>query len=126
MTVVLDASAVLAVVKGEAGFEKVIDKLNTAVLSSVNRAEVVSKMVDHGLPHDRAVLVLDELGVEVADFDAELADTVGQLRKATRTSGLSLGDRACLALAKRENATAITADRAWKRLDLGIEIELIR
>lgn len=126
MTTVLDASAVLALVFGEAGAERVADALPDAIVSSVNAAEIVSKLVDRDTPSediDRVWILVSGL---TRDFSTTQALRSGQLRADTRKAGLSLGDRACLALAKETGATILTADRAWADLDLGLNIELIR
>jgi len=126
MTVVLDASALLAVMHAEPGHEQVLEEWEDAVIGAVNRSEVVSKLVDHGMPAPEAISLLDDLGLDVEDFDASLADAAATLRLATRGKGLSLGDRACLALAAREGASILTADRAWGGLDIDLDIRLIR
>jgi PIN domain nuclease of toxin-antitoxin system len=123
---VLDASALIALLRREPGAERVADRLALAVIGTVNLAEVVSKFVRDGLPIDGLRDTIDELDLEILPFDEWLAYRAGELRIATRHHGLSLGDRACLALAERLGATAVTADRAWAALDVGIEVELIR
>jgi PIN domain nuclease of toxin-antitoxin system len=129
---VLDASAVLAYLNREAGAELVADLVSTgASLSAVNFAEVLSRGADRGVPAELLITGLAEAGIlggaiSVEPFTAEDAGTVGELRPATRAAGLSLGDRACLALARRLEAPAATADTAWAELDVGVEIVLIR
>ncbi|WP_404478599.1 type II toxin-antitoxin system VapC family toxin [Novosphingobium sp. BL-52-GroH] len=123
---VLDASAVLAAIQEEAGAEAVEVHLRTAPISSVNLAEVVTKLSDRGFSDaaiDEVLLLLD---LEVHAFDAAMAIEAGRLRTATRHAGLSLGDRACLAFAKAQGATALTTDRAWAELDIGVGITLSR
>jgi PIN domain nuclease of toxin-antitoxin system len=95
-------------------------------MSSVNVTETVSKMVDHGADFDEALEDFRSLSLTIVDFDAEQSHIAARLRPATRHRGLSLGERACLALAIREGATALTADRKWADLDVGCKIELIR
>jgi len=94
-------------------------------MSSVNWAEVSTKLIDRGYPESQLTSLLHALELEMVPFDASLATRTGLLRTATRSIGLSLGDRACLALAQARQASAITADRAWmgiaKELDLTIE-----
>lgn len=129
---VLDASAVLAYLNREAGAEVVADMVEAgASVSAVNFAEVLSTASDRGVPTERLIARLTEAGllegaISVEPFTAEDAGTVGELRPATRAAGLSLGDRACLALARRLEAPAATADAAWAELDVGVEILLIR
>ena len=123
---VLDASAVLAWLRAEPGAEVVDDYLDTAVLSAVNLAEVHQKLAQHGVDADRAVTRLRPLGIRIEPLDAADAITASKLWPATRTAGLSLGDRCCLALAARLSGPAITADTAWTGLDLGVTVVSIR
>ena len=124
--VVLDASALLAFVNGEPGADKVASVLGDAMISAVNLAEVAAKLTLRGGSADRALGELTEAELEVADFDRALALATGALAAVTRERGLSPGDRACLALARRENAVALTADSAWTKLNVGIAIQVIR
>lgn len=124
--VVLDASALLAFIHGEPGAERVAAVLEHAVISAVNLAEAVTRLVLTTGSRDRTLQLIAETDVEVVDFDQSLALETGALAALTRDRGLSLGDRACLALARRERATALTADQAWSKLDLGVQIRLIR
>ena len=129
---VLDASAVLAYLNREARAEIVADLLaEGASVSAVNLAEVLSAGADRGVEAERLIARLEEVGllngaISVEPFTAEDASTVGSLRPATRGAGLALGDRACLALARRLEAPAVTADAAWSELAVGVEIRLIR
>lgn len=123
---VLDASALLAMLHGEPGGDVVQELLETAAISSVNWSEVAQKALDRqaeveGLRHE-----LEALGLEILPFTAVLAETTARLRSATRKAGLSLGDRACLALAAILGLPAITADRIWPDLGLPIEIRVVR
>ena len=124
--IALDASAVLAFLLGEPGGDVVSGHLGDALLSTVNLSEVLSKLIDGGDSDETARLRCGALSVRVVDFDEPSSQSAASLRAATRRFGLSLGDRACLALARREGAAAMTADRAWKELDLGVESMLIR
>jgi PIN domain nuclease of toxin-antitoxin system len=123
---VLDASALLALMLREPGWEAVAQRLPTACISAVNLAEVVTKLIDRGSSDDEVSESLIDLDLDVRLFDAEQAVSTGQLRAVTRSSGLSLGDRACLALASKLNAVAITTDRAWADVLSGVSIELAR
>jgi len=123
---VLDASAVLAVINAEPGQEIVVDALDDALVSAVNHAEVISKLVERGMTLDLARAAIRSIGVDVVDFDSDLAERAGELRRETKHLGLSLADRACLALAERESAVALTADRHWDALKIDIGIRLIR
>ena len=123
---VLDASALLTVLQGEPGAERVIEVLPDAIISAVNLAEVASKLQERGMPDDRVKANIEALELTVAPFDGRLAIEAGLLRALTRSAGLSLGDRACLALARSLNATAVTTDRAWEALDIGVRVEFVR
>ena len=123
---VLDTSALLAFVGAEPGGDVVAQFIGEACISAANWAEAVSKLVDRGGSLESVRAALRVAPLDVIDFDQTLAETAGAMITRTRARGLSLGDRACLALAARENLPAITADRAWADLDLGIDIRLIR
>jgi len=123
---VLDASALLALLNGETGSERVMGGLPDAVIASVNFSEVVTKLADEGRDEAEIRLYLDALGLEIVEFDTELAYRTGFLRPLTRSLGLSLGDRACLALATSLGIPALTCDRLWATLNLGVTVELIR
>lgn len=124
--VVLDAPALLAVFNGERGSDRVIEVLPESVISAANLAEVATKLQERGMPDDRIRANIEALELTVIPLEMGLAIDTGLLRAATRSAGLSLGDRACLALAGSLNATAVTTDRAWQDLDIGIAIELAR
>jgi len=119
VTAVLDASALLALLKGEPGAERVAEALEQgAYLSAVNLAEVLSKLADWGEDPAEAQARMAQVGllgaaVEVLPFTGEDALEVARLRALTRAYGLSFGDRACLALARRLGLPALTAERAW-------------
>ena len=114
--VVLDASAVLALLQGEPGVDVVLQALPRGAISAVNLSEIVAKLADHGMPVDAVRAALDGLPLEVHAFDRDAAYAAGELRRATKRAGLSFGDRACLALAGRLGSMAVTADRAWASL----------
>ena len=126
MSIVFDSSAVLAILLDEPGAQRASAILDGGVLSAVNASEVVARLIDQGASDEDARGALHGLDLAVRPFDGSLAVAAGLLRRATRRHGLSLGDRACLALAHRERAPVLTADRAWTALDLDIEVELIR
>lgn len=123
--VVLDASACIAVFRDEPGADGVEPLLPVASLSSVNWAEVLQLAIQHDVPVEMFRLV-SESGLTIVPFDEAQAETVAMLRAPTRRLGLSLADRACLALASTLGSPVITADRAWADLDVGVEIRLIR
>lgn len=126
MSAVLDSSTVLAVINGEPGAEAVADVLMGASISAVNYSEVIAKLVDYGLDDDDALGALDALPLTVVPVDAAQARLAGLLRRRTRTHGLSLGDRFCLALAFALGLPAVTADRAWTAVALDLEVTVIR
>lgn len=130
MTRVLDASAVLALLKREPGHERVAALMagGDCIICAVNWAETASQLADSGQPLPAVKATLAALSPTVIPFDAARAAECGLLRPATRHLGLSLGDRACLALARLSKGTAVTADRPWLELakPLGIGIECIR
>ena len=122
---VLDSSAVLAVLQSEPGANLVLATLPGALVSTVNLAEVVTKLTMSGMPAFEARLSVEGLGVDIIEFTLEQAELTGGLRPITAKTGLSLGDRACLALAQTHGATALTTDRSWKKVP-GFDVLLIR
>ena len=129
---VLDASALLAYLRREAGGEMVKAMLAAgAIINAVNYAEVLSRLSDGGedpaLIHRRlrAQGLIGDLLV-VTPLDETDGVTIARLRAPTRAHGLSLGDRACLATALRHGRPAITADRGWAAVDVGVTVHLIR
>jgi PIN domain nuclease of toxin-antitoxin system len=123
---VLDSSAVLAVFLNEPGGEIVIPILEGALLSTVNLAEVHTRMLDRGAEAAHAWSRVQSVQCEICFFTEQQARIAAELLPVTRAFGLSLGDRACLALAIDRNATVYTTDRIWKNLGLGINVEVIR
>ena len=123
---VLDASAVLAVIQEEPGAERIEAHLDTGCISAVNLAEIVGKLQDRGLGDNEIDELIALLDLDTRILDREGAVFMGKLRQSTKVAGLSLGDRACLALAHSLGATAITMDRAWKDLEIGVAIEVAR
>ena len=129
---VLDASALLAYIQGEAGRETVGAALVAgAVINAVNYAEVLSRVVDTGESGATADRRLREQGLigdllNVVPLSEEDSVTIARLRGLTRSQGLSLGDRACLATGLRLGRPVITADRAWAGIDVGVTVRLIR
>jgi ribonuclease VapC len=130
--VVLDASALLAHLRGERGATAVADAIGRgASISAVNLAEVLSRAADRGADPGRLAADLTEDGllggaIAIEPFTPEDATLVASLRLRTRDAGLSLGDRACLALAGRLGLPALTGDTAWSELDVEVDVRLFR
>jgi len=124
--IALDASAILAVINAEPGAEKLTpDLLARAVASSVNLAEVQTKLVSRGWTSSDAWDATSPIR-EIISFDQEQARIAGDLVTQTRLLGLSLGDRACLALGMALRVPVYTAEKLWKKLRVGVRIHLIR
>ncbi len=126
MSHVLDASALLAGVQNEVGGETVRKVIAGSVISSVNWSEVHSKVLVHGVNPEKLKKRLEGLGLIIEPFSVEDADIAGSLIVKTKPLGLSLGDRACLALALRLHKPVLTAEKIWLKLLLEINIETIR
>jgi PIN domain nuclease of toxin-antitoxin system len=125
-SVVLDASALLVLLYAEEGKDEVAATVRGAAMSAVNLAEVVGKLADRGGTEGGLRDVVSRVGLEVHPFELDDAFAVGSLRERTRGVGLSLGDRACLALGMRLDRPVLTADRAWTSLKLGVTVRLVR
>lgn len=123
---VLDASALLALLKGEAGKEVVARGMDGAAISTVNLCEVLRRVGTLAQPVENLPARLKELGLQFVAFGEDDAEEAARLTAVGRPLGLSLADGACLALAGRMRRVALTADRVWSDLDVGIRIELIR
>jgi ribonuclease VapC len=126
-SVVLDASAVLALLNNEPGANHLTPELlRNSVCSTVSLAEVQSKLVERGVPAEGAWRATHSSVQQAVPFNVEQAKQAGSLIAQTRPLGLSLGDRASLALALELKAPVYTADRSWKKLKLGVSIHVIR
>ena len=126
--IVLDASALLALLNREEGQEKVAAVMDQATMNTVNLAEVITKLARLGIPATEIELILAGLNIDMVDFDLSMAALAGNLITQTQEFGLSLGDRACLAFAESQGYSVMTADTAWKNVQslLSIEVLLIR
>ena len=124
--IVLDASALLAYLFGESGHEVVASKLDSCCISSVNMSEVLARFARDGHDPCRVAGRLAATAMEIVPFDLVQATTAAALVASTRHLGLSLGDRACLALAVVRELEVLTADRAWAQLELPIRIRVVR
>jgi PIN domain nuclease of toxin-antitoxin system len=123
---VLDASALLAAIFAEKGSQQVIARLPSALLSAVNLAEVATRALDLGQSLEETIRQVQRLPLQIIPYDAEQAHVTASLRPATKPLGLSLGDRACLALGMTRGATVLTADRLWGKIQCDLEIIFIR
>lgn len=124
--VVLDASAILALFNAEAGADKVSECVPGAIISAVNLSEVIAKLNSFGIPEGEIYEDLEPFQLDVRPFDKEQAYQTGMLRAATKSASISLGDRACLALARNLGVAALTSDKSWKDIKVGVIIQLIR
>lgn len=124
--IVLDASALLALVFQEAGTEVVERHLAESCMSTINLSEVLAKLARDDMDVSALRGGLERSAIEWVPFGFEDAEQAALLVPATRAHGLSLGDRACLALARTRGIAVLTGDRAWAKVDVGVEIRLIR
>lgn len=111
---------------GEPGSDKIVPRLSGAAIGAVNLAEVVAKLQERGVPDAEIDRDIADLDLPVCPFDEAQAMAAGKLRGRTRSLGLSLGDRACLALAIARGLPAVTTDRGWSALDIGAEVIVAR
>jgi ribonuclease VapC len=125
-TMVLDASAVLALLAEEPGADEVEVLLDGSAMSAVNVSEVLQKSIQHGVDTEGLEYDLQALGVEVHPFDLVHARAAAELWELAPKAGLSLGDRACLSLAAGLGAVAVTTDRRWSSLELGVSVRAVR
>jgi PIN domain nuclease of toxin-antitoxin system len=124
--IVLDSSALLAMLFFEPGCERVAELVPQSCMSTVNLAEVLGRLARDGRALDDVLDQIEQMGIAWIAYDREMAIGTAALLLPTAPWGLSLGDRACLALARLRNLPAVTADRAWANLDLDIAIEVLR
>lgn len=122
---VLDASAVLALLQDESGADEVEDAIDSgAVISAVNLAEVLGKMVDAGAAPDAATGLVLGLFAEVEVFGLQAARDTAAIRAVAPDRSLSMGDRACLSLARLRSLPVVTADRAWRQVAGPLEVDV--
>lgn len=122
---ILDASAILAVSQNEPGKEKVAKIIERSAVGRINHTETLTSLINKGTTLSDAIAAFESLELRVIEFDIFQSEKTAELRPITKHLGLSLGDRACLALAIQENAVAVTSDRNWTKLDI-CQIESIR
>ncbi len=126
MSLVLDASAILAFLHDEPGSEQVTAVLDGALVSAVNWAEVLQKALQQGADVHGMAAEFCKVGVIFEPFSTAQAEIAARLWEKTRHLGLSLADRACLALALDRKLPVITADRVWGHLDLAVDVQILR
>jgi ribonuclease VapC len=124
--VILDSSAILAVLNSEPGGDKVVSVMPRSLVSVANEAEVITVLIRGGKSSDQALEFVADLPYRRIDLDASLARRAGTLWREVKPRGLSLGDRCCLALAEREKLPVLTGDKRWADLSLGIEVRLFK
>jgi ribonuclease VapC len=124
--VVLDASALLALVQGEPGADKVRPLIPHAAISAVNFCETVQRLRRGGMPVESVTMVLTPLVPAPVAFDRETAYVAASIHEKTRGQGISFGDCACLALAMMRGVPAVTAERKWDQCDIGVQVIRIR
>ena len=124
--VVLDASALLALLAEEPGADQIEVLLEGAAMSTVNLSEVLQKTEQHGIDTEGLEFDLEALGVEFHPFDVPQSRATADIWTRVPRAGLSFGDRACLALASRLDRTAVTTDRRWSAARHGINVRVIR
>ncbi|AGA31706.1 PIN domain-containing protein [Singulisphaera acidiphila] len=123
---VLDASALIAFLRNEPGADKVAAVLASSCMSAVNLGETIGKLVEYGKPLDEVAYQIERLHIAIIPFDGEQAKILASLWKITRPVGLSLADRACLALGLKRQLPVMTTDRDWSKVDVGVKVEQIR
>jgi PIN domain nuclease of toxin-antitoxin system len=123
---VLDASALLAYLFEEPGADAVAEAIDRAFISSVNLSEVLTRMARDGRVPAEFAAKVRQTNVQIAPFLEKDALAAANLEPVTRPFGLSLGDRACLALGLTRGQPVYTADRIWRQLDIGVNVVLIR
>jgi PIN domain nuclease of toxin-antitoxin system len=126
MRFVIDSSVLLAAINKESGGDKLVAYLNDSVIPVTTYTEVVTRLLDAEMPFDEAERLMSGFRLPAIDVTLALAKRAAEFRSVTRAYGLSIGDRICLAVAESLGATAVTADRQWAGVRLGIPIELIR
>jgi len=124
--ITLDASALIALLKLEPGWEVVEQHLRASIISSVNLAETLSKYAEYGGDIDQAMSLFEEAAIEIVPASFEQAVDVSRLRLPTRTVGLSLGDRFCFALARERKLPVLTAGHIWDKVKVGVKVVRIR
>ncbi|MEM7785677.1 MAG: type II toxin-antitoxin system VapC family toxin [Planctomycetota bacterium] len=123
---VLDASALIAVLRDEEGAATVVAQLNGAIISSVNLCEVIYKAIDRGALIETVMANLRNLPITTIAFDDEQAVIAASIHQVTHKKGISFADRACLSLGILKDRKVWTSDKKWEKLDVGADVELFR
>ncbi len=124
---ILDSTALIALVGLESGSQQVAELLESSAVSAVNLAETANKLLEKGFSEAEVRASLAKLELKVEDWTEDLAYRSAEFTHFNKSHGLSLGDRACLTLAKKLHATAVTSDQAWRRVpSLGVRIMIFR
>jgi PIN domain nuclease of toxin-antitoxin system len=123
---VLDASAIIAYIRRETGWQKVEEALSGASASTVNLAEVGSRLLDLGYTIEDALDTMSSLRLRLVSFDEAQAIAAVRLRPLTSSSGLSLGDRACIALGSILGVPVLTTDKLWATVPVDVQVTLVR
>jgi PIN domain nuclease of toxin-antitoxin system len=124
--VVFDTSVIMALLNQEPGGEEAQRYIGKSIVSAVNIVELVSNLSLRPLPMSAIQQIINRMSFQIIPLSRELAELAGFLREQTRSAGLSLGDRACIALAIQQKIPVFTTDRAWAKFDFGIPVHLIR
>lgn len=128
--IVVDTSAIIALINKEEGFEAVEKVIDKAIISSVNFSEIITvlnrELFKTKKEREEGLQLIKNTFSHIIEFDDKQAVIAASIDSITKKYGLSLGDRACLALAKHYKLPVLTADKVWKKLDLGVKIELFR
>ena len=123
---VLDASAILALLRREKGSEKVAKRLRGSLVSSVNIAEVLCLSRDRGTSPEADAWALSNMELVCIPFDEEQAHVVASIYRATSGGNVGFADRACMSLGLLNKLPVLTGDREWKNFDIGLEVQLFR
>ena len=124
--IIFDASTLLALINDEKGSDLVNEHLPDAVMSAINVSEVAACLINLGMPNSDSKNIINSLIANIEIFDSEQAYIAADLRSKTKSLGLSLGDRACLSLAIAKDLPILTADKAWLKLKIGVNIKSIQ
>jgi len=125
--IVFDSSALIALFAKEKGFEVIKQHLKNAIISSVNIAEVYKYCIDvQNLTEDECNDIVNISGVKIIEFDQKQALTTAQIYPKTKKYGLSLGDRACIALAIEKECSVLTCDKIWEKVHIDVEFIMAR